>query len=309
MDEPRKLILKSELSPGDIMTMTAAVESLHATYPGQYLTDVRTPASEIWENNPHITKLEEDEAETIEVGYTSIDRCGQCNIPFLAGYTEGLGEKLGIPLRLTTNRPCLYLSDEEKGWTNQIQEVFSELQGRQEPFWLLDAGVKSDYTAKQWPLEYFQEVVDQTAGDILWVQVGSLEHDHVRIQGALDMIGRTDHRQLIRLAYHAEGGLGPVTYLQHLIAAWENPYLCLLGGREASTWVQYPIQHTFSCIGQLPCCRDNGCWKSRIVKRGDGDEKDDSLCRRPVLGLTRPVGKCMASIKPEEVLQVLRRVA
>ncbi len=308
MDEPRKLILKSELSPGDIMTMTAAIESLHATYPGQYTTDVRTPASEIWENNPHITKMDDD-AETLVVGYTSIGRSGQCNIPFLSGYTEDLGAKLGVPLQLTTNRPHLYLSDEEKSWSNQVQEVYSELQGRQMPFWLLDAGVKSDYTAKQWPLEYFQEVVDQTEGDIMWVQVGSLEHDHVSIAGALNLIGRTDHRQLIRLAYHAEGGLGPVTYLQHLIAAWGKPYLCLLGGREASTWVQYPIQHTFSCIGQLDCCRDNGCWKSRIVKRGDGDEKDDSLCHRPVLGLTRPVGKCMASIKPEEVLQVLRRVA
>ncbi len=303
-------MLKCGMPPGDILTLTVAIESLHATYPGQYLTAVDTPAGEIWANNPHISDLQEDDCEVLEMQYeTVVNRSGQCNIPFLSGYTEDLGEKLGVPLRLTTNRPHLYLSDEEKGWSNQVHDVFSELEGRQVPFWLLSAGVKACYPAKQWPLEYFQEVVDQTAGEIMWVQVGSLEDDHVRIEGALDLIGRTDHRQLIRLAYHAEGGLGGVSYLQHLMAAWEESYLCLLGGREANTWVQYPLQHTFHSIGSLPCCRDNGCWKSRIVKRGDGDEKDNSLCRLPVLGMTRPVGRCMAKIKPEEVLTLLRRVA
>jgi hypothetical protein len=31
-------------------------------------------------------------------------------------------------------------------------------------------------------------------------------------------------------------------------------------------------------------------------------DKNKSLCTYPVLGLIRPVGKCMAMIKPEEVL-------
>ncbi len=34
---PRKLILKTGLCPGDILTLTAAVESLHRTYPGSTL--------------------------------------------------------------------------------------------------------------------------------------------------------------------------------------------------------------------------------------------------------------------------------
>ena len=43
----QKLILRSNLCPGDILTMTAAVESLHLTHPDEYATDVRTPAREI----------------------------------------------------------------------------------------------------------------------------------------------------------------------------------------------------------------------------------------------------------------------
>ena len=44
----RKLILKVMLSPGDICTLTAAIESLHSTYPGEYITDVRTACDEIF---------------------------------------------------------------------------------------------------------------------------------------------------------------------------------------------------------------------------------------------------------------------
>lgn len=307
MPEPEKLILRAHLSPGDIMTLTAAVESLHATYPGKYLTDVRTPAAEIWEHNPWITKLSDAEARPIELDYSTIHRSNQVSVAFLAGYTTSLSEKLGVPLCLTTNRPHLYLAEQEKKWINQVRTSFLELAERDIPFWLLNAGVKRDFTLKQWPVEYYQEVVQRTCGRIQWVQVGAANHDHPALSGVLDLRGKTSHRQLIRLAYHAQGGLGPVTYLQHLMAAHQKPYLCLLGGREPVTWVQYPKQVTFHTIGQLPCCQHGACWKSRAVPMGNA--KDGSLCIRPVLGFERPVGQCMALIKPEEVVQVLLRIA
>ena len=59
----KKLILRANLCPGDILTMTAAVESLHLTYPGEYQTDVRTPSREIWQHNPRIIKVEDDDPE------------------------------------------------------------------------------------------------------------------------------------------------------------------------------------------------------------------------------------------------------
>lgn len=296
-----KLILKSDLCPGDILTMTAAVESLHRAYPDQYITDVHTSVPEIWAHNPLITKLAEQDPEvtTLNLEYPSVNRSCQEHVSFLSGYTTNLGDQLGIPLRLKVNRPYLYLSDEEKEWMNQIQEHRSN--GRDIPFWLINAGIKSDYTAKAWPIEYYQEVVNRTIGDIQWVQVGSEEHDHPPLDRVIDLRGQTDHRQLIRLVYHCDGGLGPVTYLQHLCAAWEKPYICLLGGREPVTWVSYPLQHTLHTIGMLPCCRTEACWRSQVVPGG----KD--LCEWPILGLERPVAKCMAMIKPAEVLQILER--
>ena len=301
---PTKLILRSSLCPGDIMTMTAAVESLHRTYPGEYLTDVRTPALEIWQHNPRIFKVDDNDpdAQKIDMQYQSINRSNQEHLPFLGGYTEDLGRKIDRPLTLKVNRPCLYLSDEEKTWVDQVRHHVTD--GRLVPFWLVNAGIKNDYTAKAWPVESFQEVVDRTRGRIQWVQVGAKEHDHPQLDGVINLVGKTDHRQLIRLAWHARGGLGPVTYLQHLCAAWEKPYICLLGGREPVTWTQYPLQHTLHTIGLLPCCKTAACWKSRIVPTSD---KDSSLCEQPVFGWQRPVAKCMASIPPSAVLQVLER--
>ena len=56
---PQRIILRSLLSPGDTVMLTAAVRDLHRRYPGRFLTDVRTSASQLWENNPYITKLDE----------------------------------------------------------------------------------------------------------------------------------------------------------------------------------------------------------------------------------------------------------
>ena len=298
---PEKLILKCNLCPGDVLTLTAAVESLHRTYPGQYVTDVRTPAKEIWHANPHVTTILDSEpgARVIDMHYPSINRCNQEAIPFLGGYTEYLAEQLGRPLRLQTNRPHIYMSAQELAEPPAIDG----------PFWIVNAGIKSDYTCKAWPIEYFQEVVDRTQGKIRWVQIGLREHNHPQLRGVTSLLDSGPPlRELIRLAYHAQGGLGPVTFLQHLCAAWQKPYVCLVGGREPATWVQYPYQHTLHTVGQLDCCRPHSCWRARVVPLGDGDHKDKSLCQYPVTaGLARPSPKCMAMIRPEEVIQVLNR--
>lgn len=300
----RRLILHSRLCPGDVMTMTAAVEALHHCFPGEFETDVRTPAPEIWQHNPRLTPIADGDGEEIRLEYPTIHQSNQRLVSFLDGYAIHLGCRLGIGLRAVTNRPLLYLSPEEKRWVNQVEQHH----GHRGPFWLVNAGTKTDFTAKQWPLEHYQQVIDATRGRIQWVQIGALEHLHPPLSGVIDLRGRTDHRQLIRLAYHAAGGLGPVTYLQHLCAAWEKPYVCLVGGREPAAWVQYPRQVTLHTIGQLDCCRGGACWKSRVVPLGDGDSKDSSLCQQPVTTLARPVGRCMQLITPAEVLAVLERM-
>ncbi|MFT5466117.1 MAG: ADP-heptose:LPS heptosyltransferase [Verrucomicrobiales bacterium] len=69
---PKKLILRNHQSPGDIVMLTAAVRDLHAHYPGQFLTDVRTPCPALWEHNPYLTPIADDDPEA-EKGSTGED--------------------------------------------------------------------------------------------------------------------------------------------------------------------------------------------------------------------------------------------
>src|SRR5688500_19675075 len=72
----RKLILRNFQSPGDIVMLTAAVRDLHRCHPGQFVTDVRTPAPALWENNPYLTPLSEEDpaVEVLKCDYTLIHR-------------------------------------------------------------------------------------------------------------------------------------------------------------------------------------------------------------------------------------------
>ena len=296
---PKNLLLTCGLCPGDIMTMTAAVRSMHEAYPGTWTIGVKTTCQEIWDNNPDVVPLDTcDKPFPISMSYTDqCNRSNQSGYPFITAYLRFLESVLGVSIPLAVNRPLLYLSDEERGWISQVAEIA----GKTVPYWIVNAGVKDDYTAKQWPIEYYQEVVDRTRHQVEWVQVGESGHDHPALSGVLDLRGKTSSREFIRLVYHSQGGIGPVTFLQHVCAAWEKPYVCLLGGREPVTWVSYPKQHTLHTIGSLDCCREKACWRSKIV--GDGD----SLCELPVLSGVRPVGRCMQIIKPSEVISILER--
>lgn len=304
----QQLILASNLCPGDLLTMTAAIESLHLQFPGRYLTDVRTNHPQIWAGNPHISPIADGTpgSKTIQMHYPSIHACNQVAVPFLAGYTSYLAEQLGIPLALRTNRPHLYLTpDEERRARSKLWDGAPDLSG---PYWIINAGIKQDFTVKQWPVEYYQSVVDATRGKITWVQIGLSMHDHPRLRGVVSLLDTgPPMRQLILLARHAAGGLGPITFLQHLMAAWERPYICLAGGREPTTWIQYPEQHTLHTVGQLDCCRTRACWKGRVVALKDGAKSDESLCVHPVTDMRRPVPRCMQLIRPEEVLAILAR--
>ena len=282
----RKLILKNSLSPGDIMMLTAAVRDLHKCYPGRYATDIRTPCPALWENNPFITKVDDrdSKATVIDCEYPLIHQSNQAPYHFIHGFIDFLNEKLKLNIKPTAFKGDIHLSDAEKTWISQVQEITLE----DMPFWIIVAGGKRDYTIKWWESLRFQEVVTYFQGKILFVQVGEADHNHPALQGVLDFRGKTDLRQFVRLMYHAQGVLCPVTFAMHLAAAVEvkggfpqnRPCVVIAGGREPMQWEAYPHHQYIHTVGALPCCDNGGCWKSRSVPLGDGDEKDlpQNLC-------------------------------
>jgi ADP-heptose:LPS heptosyltransferase len=303
----RKLILRCGLAPGDIVMLTAAVRDLHHWYPKAFATDVRTFYPEIWENNPYLTPLSEEdsEVEQVECSYPLINDCNHLPYHCLHGFIDFLNKRLRLGLRLTAFKGDIHLSELEKSWYSQVHE----LTGQDTPFWLVDAGGKYDVTIKWWEHGRYQEVLDHFRGRVQFVQVGAIGHHHPKLQGAIDLRGKTNFRELIRLVYHSQGILCPVTAVMHLAAAVESkhrrqrtrPCVVVAGGREPVHWESYPGHQFIHTIGALHCCQHGGCWKDRAVPLRDGDKRDRPGCRCVNLAGTLP--RCMDLISPAEVIR------
>jgi len=176
------------------------------------------------------------------------------------------------------------------------------------------------HNCKWWNQDNYQKVVDHFKGKITFIQCGSKEHCHPKLRNVVDMIGKTDLRQFIRLIYHSIGIVCPVTFAMHAAAAVpikegrkrpkNRACVVVAGGREPVQWEAYPHHRFLSTNGCLPCCDNGGCWKSRCQKVNDGDEKDqdDKLCIYPVSIEGKEITsipKCMDMIKAEDVIRAI----
>jgi len=287
------------------MVLSAGIYSLHQSYPGKYLTKVASPNLDIWLNNPYIKEFERDENTIFwEVRYPLIQTSNNASVTFIQGFIKFMENELKVPIKTATNRPHIYLTEAEK-------EPFRA--GLPEEYIVFMPGVKTDFTTKQWPLEYYEKVVKHFLGRIDFIQVGLPEHNSEGpIDGAFNLIGQTTLRELLRLSYNAVGGLCPITSLQHVMAAFEKPCCVLVGGREDLPWcASYPLQYTFHTFGMLPCCKTGACWRSRVVEMKDGMkcndkvEMDSLLCKLPIYNMKQPVAKCMEMIKPDAVIRTI----
>lgn len=309
-----KLLLLNRLAPGDILVMTNAIRDLHKAYPGRFKTDVRTPCSAIFENNPYITKLDYDENEyqklnsafsklqginatkehlgqigditVIDMHYPIIHTSGICGWHFSYGHREWLEQILGIKIPQTAITPEIYLNQAEKDWPSPVVAKH----GYTGPYWVINAGSKGDYTLKQYP--YYQEVVSLLKDKVQFIQIGQTDHNHTPLTGAINMVGQTDIRELFRLIYHAEGLLTCVSLPMHVAAAFRKPCVVVAGAREGTRWELYPNHQFLYVNGCLPCATYDGCWKS---KQADCTNKKDDI----------PV--CMTLIRPEDVAWAIER--
>jgi len=306
----RKLLLKNELSPGDICMLAYAVKCLHESHPGQFVTDFRGTAREIFEFSPYITDLEEeDEAvEVIMTEYPLVHRSNEYPHHFIHAFVRDLETKLGVRIEFSKFQGFITIGEEEKRWYSTVHEI----RGDDPPYWIVNAGHKLDFTAKQWEYTRFQEIVDRFP-ETTFVQIGQPDHSHPTLEGdnLIDLIGKTDTRQLIRLVYNSFGVITPVSFPMHLAygvpahpryGRKSRACIVLSGGREPSHWQYGPNLQFLHTCGMLPCCDNGGCWKSRVVPIGDGDEKDRSLCLLPTkTNSGQIIAKCMDMITTEEV--------
>lgn len=304
-----KYILKNYQSPGDIVMLTAAVRDLKLSHP-EIEVDVDTSSPELWENNPYLTRGLE--GEVIKADYPLIHESNEGQYHFIHAFRKFLEKQLNIQIKPTKFRGDIHISEEEKGWTSQIEEL-----GITDKFWIVNAGGKYDFTAKWWSPISYQKVIDKFKGKITFVQVGEKSHWHPKLKGVVDLVGKTDLRQLVRLVYHSSGVLCGVSLLMHLAAAVESkhgllnrPGVIVAGGREPIQWEAYPHHRYLAVNGAMLCCDNGGCWKSRCQLVGDGDAKDtENVCLDPVEIRTKPpvrIPKCMDMIKADDVIRAIQ---
>lgn len=323
LEAPVDLLIRQTQSPGDIIMLTAAIRDLHLAYPGKFRTDVmiRKPCQELFENNPYITALERNAptTNTLQAHYPLHNHSNQLPFHFIHGFRQDLEQKLGLPIDPTCFYGDLHLTAEEEE---------NPLPLKDNPFWIVNAGCKYDYTNKLWEFARFQQIVDHFK-DITFVQIGSSNkyHFHKPLEGknVINLIGRTTLRQCMSLMYHAFGVITPVSFPMHLSAAIEmhpkfvkrvmtnnqriwRPCIVIAGGREPPHWEAYPTHAFLHTVGELPCCLHGGCWKSRIERRNDGDGKDTSLCFRPhTTSSGQVIPECLNLISADLVMEHMIR--
>ncbi|MFN0067384.1 MAG: glycosyltransferase [Limisphaerales bacterium] len=303
----RRLILRCGLPLGDLVLLSAALRDLHFTHPGRFLTDVRTTCPDLWRHNPLVMPLRGDEGGVETVDCDEFELVNSSTVlpqHALNAFPDFLSRRLGVRFRPVLFHGDVYLSVAERRAPSRVERLV----GRPLPFWLLAAGGKRDFTAKWWHTPGWQAVVEMLRGRVIFVQVGAPGDHHPRLDGVLDLRGRTTLRELILLMHHAQGVLCPVTSLMHLAAAVEprpgrprlRPCVVVAGGREPAHWEAYPGHRFLDNVGSLPCCADAACWKSRTLPLGDGDEHDAPAWRCE--DARNAVPRCMELIRPETVV-------
>lgn len=288
-----KIIFENHQAPGDIVVMTGAIRDLKKARP-DYEIAMDTTAMDIWLLNPHLSWFPRSEADvTVKLGYSDIHNAGRSGRHFSSAFHLEIEKLLNIRLVQSVIWPDLHLSDEEKAVE----------QNEHGAYWIINAGYKNDYPLKSWGHERYQEVVDLLRGTIKFVQVGedSPGHTHLPIDGAVNLIGQTSMRDYMRLAYHSQGSLGPVSMHAHVSAAFRKPCVVIAGGREPYRWESYPNQRYLHTNGLLPCCAIDGCWKNKL------EWQVTSGSEMPCTNTVGSSARCMTMITPSQVAEEILR--
>lgn len=288
-----RFILKNHQCPGDILMLSACVRDIKRWNP-HFEVDVRTSCDTIFENSPHITKMDENDPSVcvLDMHYESIHTSNQnLHEHFIHGFIKDFNEQAGGSVKLTEFKPDLHLTEEEKN-----TPVFPR---QPKKFVLINAGGKTDYKTKWWWHEAWEEVV-KSCPDIQFVQIGKPDkkdtgagkaiHQPIKQPNVFERINKTSFREVIRLVHQSVGTFSVVTSIMHLAAALDRHACVVAGGHEPWWWERYPGHDYFHTIGTLDCCRLGGCWKKECENKNEATDRQ----------------KCMELIDPQEIAKAIQ---
>lgn len=281
------VIFKQWQAPGDLLMLTCAIRDLHKMYPGKMRTDVLCCYPEVFYNNPYITYFPKDgSVPIVDLKYDKVrDKLAPLGYHFSSVFIYILNEMYDLKLMKTSMRPDVYLTPDEKS------NIILDRLEIKKPYWLINTGVKQDIPVKGYPPCGWQKVIDALVNEgIRLYQVGSRDHIHPTHSRIRSLVGKTENlRDYFSLVYHSSGCINHVTMQMHLAAAFSKPCVVVAGGREDCRWETYSDHRFLNTIGLLDCCKETGCWISKIED-----------CKYPWKDTPYPL--CLAMIKPESIV-------
>lgn len=309
----QRLILAHKRSPGDITCMTACVRDLATSYPGEFEIYIDSTAIEIWDNNPHIAGTLKEKRygfQYLELDYGwGISQAGTSPLHFLTIFHKDLSRRLQLPVPVLKPRGDIHIHPDKKATT--------PISGR---YWCMFAGGKQDYPIKIWSAAYAQRTVDMLADrGIPVVQCGATGDNFInpKLNGVLDLVGKTDLAELLWILYHADGVICPITAGMHIAAALEKPCVVTAGGREHWWWEAYVntkidnfgpiasrkvrVPHWYlHTQDMLDCCSKRGCWKNKVEIKNRPENNVSCLYVEDHFGQRLP--QCHRMVTPGHVV-------
>ena len=302
----RRVIFKSLAGlTGDVM-LGAAIRDLHAANPGQFETDVRTQNLALFESNPLISKLDEEDSSVQTIEIPSLRFQQESDRPFqcILKIARQLQQQLKVSVPLTKYHGDIYLSEEES------QLPCPAGIGRR--FWIISADSRQESSIRWAPTSY-QDIVNHFRGKIHFVQVGDERQQHALLIGVTNLVGKISLRELVRLMHHASGVVCPATLAMHLSAAVPSksnqprvrPCVVIAGGNRRSLWQAYPYHQIISTAGALDCCDQRGCAQQHQSANSENDsQENETNCQQMVpVAKNVTIPKCMNMIKSEDAIR------
>jgi ADP-heptose:LPS heptosyltransferase len=290
---PKRIIFHNRQAIGDILMMTCAIRDFKKAFP-EIKIKVESTAMHIWDHNPNICQekwsdvldakentkqiidqtIKEDKPIRLYIGPSKgTNASNRSDKHFANAYRMSIEDILNVKIPQGPIRPDIYMTEEEYKREPIIKQ----------PYWLITAGEKGDWTCKTFPFQKWQKIIENLPW-IFFVQLGSSGHRHPELKGenVINYIGKTENRDtgirdLFNLFLNCEGSIGLVSFQMHLAAAFNKPCVVIAGAREPVWFTRYPGQRYMASDGCLPCTVKNNdeptaCWFCKLERCSRKDD-------------------------------------